>query len=193
MHPNYLHWRRVPDGRKLPVVLLVALLGLSSAGCYSVVLEPIPAQIASPHIPVAATIDIPPTTAAFQYVVRSGMAGGANSWTIEVGGAIVQYADAYLSNAFDKGSGVTVQIDMQHFDVHDFEAHCSLQFTVHRGSAAVFQKTYEGQGVGYAARVIWGGAFAMKSSMRRTTDEALRSIFTQFITDAQAQYTTWSS
>ena len=171
--------------------LVIVCLCLCAPGCYTVTLDAIPPQLVDAPIPVAAKVDVPPATANYEYVVRSLMAGGANTWTIEVGKAIVQYADAFLSPAFLKGDQVTVQIDLQSFEVHDFEAHCSVQFTVRRGDAGIFQKTYTSQGVGYAARVVWGGAFAMKSSMRRTTDEALRSVFQQFLTDAHAQSGSW--
>jgi Short C-terminal domain len=113
------------------------------------------------------------------------MAGVANTWTIDVGSALAQYADAYISAAFPKGSDAVIRIDLEKFDVHDFEAHCDVRFTMTREGSPALQKTYHGEGFGYAAQVVWGGPFAMKSSMRQTTDEALRSAFQQFLKDGE--------
>lgn len=142
------------------------------------------------RIPVAITISIPARTATHVHSVRSIAAGSAHRWDIEVGKAIAEYANAYLLSAFPPGRDAVIQLDLENFDVHDFEAHCNLRFTVIRDGRRIFQRTYHGEGVGYAARVMWGGAMAMDSSMRRTTDEALRSLFEQFLADARASVRT---
>jgi len=171
-------------------VLAFTLGCLSVAGCYHVTLEPI-APVAAERLPIAARVDVPAATATAIYEVHSGMAGFANSWTIDVGKAIVQYAGAYLPNAFMPGGDVTVRVELATFDVHDFEAHAAMRFTVVRGEQAIYDKTYQCRGEGYAARVVWGGAFAMKSAMRKTTDEALRMCFSQFLDDARVEHPTW--
>jgi hypothetical protein len=139
-----------------------------------------------------AHIVIPPETAQAQYDVRSGMAGVANRWTIAIGPAIVDYANAYLPSAFPTGDAATVRVDLEHFDVHDFEAHVALRFAVLTPKGTLFQQTYTEAGKGYAARVVWGGAFAMKSSMRKTTDEALRACFEHFLADARGLAPGWA-
>lgn len=169
-------------------MLVVLTCGL--AGCYHVRLEPI-APVAVERLPIAAKVDVPPATASATYDVHSMMAGGANTWTLEVGGAIVQYALAYLANAFQPGDDATVRVELTSFTVHDFEAHADMRFTVVRGDRTLADKAYQCKGEGYAARVVWGGAFAMKSSMRKTTDEALRDCFTRFLADAKAEQPTW--
>ncbi len=160
------------------------------AGCYHVRLEPPGAVASAPVLP--ARVDIPPETAQAEYMVQSFMAGAANKWTIEVGRAIVDYANAYLPSAFPTGDRATVRIDLTHFDVHDFEAHVDLRFAVITPGGTLFQQTYSGVGYGYAARVVWGGAFAMKSSMRKTTDEALRACFESFLNDSRASAAKWA-
>jgi len=172
--------------RRLGSAVALALI----AGCYHVTLAP-PAPIAAPAPLLPATVDIPPETAQAEYVVRSFMAGGGNKWTVDVGRAIVDYANAYLPSAFPPGNMATVRIDLSHFDVHDFEAHVDLRFAVVSPGGTVFQQTYGGVGKGYAARVVWGGAFGMKSSMRKTTDEALRVCFERFLDDARAHAPEW--
>jgi hypothetical protein len=162
------------------------------AGCYHVTLEP-PAPIPAAEQLLHARVDIPPDTAEAEYTVHSAMAGGANKWTIEVGRAIVDYANAYLPSAFPPGNDASVRIDLSHFDVHDFEAHVDLRFAVVTPNGTLFQRTYSAAGKGYAARVVWGGAFGMKSSMRKSTDEALRICFEDFLRDARPLAPGWAT
>ena len=97
---------------------------------------------------------------------------------------MAQYANAYLGGA-TPNAGRTVRVDLERFDVHDFEAHAGMRFTVTDADRTVLESTYDCPGKGYAARVIWGGAFAMKSSTRKTIDEALRSWFEEFLAEAR--------
>jgi hypothetical protein len=172
----------------LPRAVGLALL----SGCYHVTLPP-PAPVTAAEAFLPAHVLIPPETAQAEYTVTSGMAGGANRWTIAVGQAIVAYANAYLPSAFPSGDAATVRIDLGHFDVHDFEAHVDLRFAVVTPGGTLFQQTYTAAGKGYAARVVWGGAFAMKSSMRKTTDEALRACFEHFLDDARGLAPEWAA
>jgi hypothetical protein len=174
--------------RRLASAIALALL----SGCYHVTLAPpAPVTLIEPLLP--AGVVIPPETANAQYDVTSAMAGAANRWTIAIGPAIVDYANAYLPSAFPKGDTATVRVELQHFDVHDFEAHAALRFAVVTPGATLFERTYTEAGKGYAARVVWGGAFAMKSSMRQTTDEALRACFEHFLTDARGLAPGWAA
>jgi hypothetical protein len=159
-------------------------------GCYTVRLNPIPAVEASP-LPISSTLEISEETAAFTYDVRSLAAGGGNRWRIMVGEALVQYAEAYLRPVFPQGGDISISVSIESFDVHDFEAHINARFTVSGEGESLFDKRYHANGKGYFARTVWGGAFAMKSSMRNTTNEALRSLFEQFLSDVDASYAGW--
>jgi hypothetical protein len=168
-------------GRLFGIVALALFLGACS---HTVALQPAaPIQSAATPVLMSATVSIPPKTANHVHIVRSGLAGFANTWDINVGEAIVDYSKAFFVNAVTPGQDSVIQIDLVSFDVRDFEARCQLSFTIQREGRDVFHKSYQGKGLGYAARVVWGGAFAMKSSMLKTTDEALRSIFGQFLQD----------
>jgi hypothetical protein len=172
-----------------------ALLPIAVAigGCYNVRL-PAPAARAVPDpIPVAATVVVPPATSQFTYDVRSGLAGGANTWTVHVGDAVAKYADAYLRPAFLAGDDVTIQVELRDFDVRDMGAKPVMHFTVHdAGGVSLFDQTYECDAPGHFAQVFWGGAFAMKSALRKTTDRALRSCFDRFVAAARIEYPSWS-
>jgi hypothetical protein len=170
--------------------LLLSVAPLMLGGCYTVKLNPIPVVEASP-LPISAAVEISEETSALTYDVNSFAAGAANRWRILVGEALVQYAEAYLRPVFPQGDDVSISVSIQSFDVHDFEAHIDAQFTVSREGEILFEKRYHTYGKGYFAQTVWGGAFAMKSSMRKTTDEALRSLFERFLSDVGASYTGW--
>jgi len=175
--------------RGTPPALLVSILLLSS-GCYTVSFHDVD-PVTGNDIPISAQIEIPDKTRKMTYDVRSAAAGGANRFRIPVGQTLAQYADAYLKPAFQAGDDVNIQINVESFHVKDFEAHIDAQFLVTRGSASVFDKRYHANGTGHFAQTAFGGAFAMKSSMRKTTDEAMRSLFEQFLADAKREYSGW--
>ena len=163
---------------------------LSSTGCYTVGFHEI-APVTGNDIPVAARVEIPDSTRKMTYDVRSAAAGAANRYRIPVGKTFAQYADAYLTPAFETGDDLAIRVSVESFLVKDFEAHVDARFLVTRGSTNVFDKRYRANGTGYFSQTAWGGAFAMKSSMRKTTDEALRSIFDQFLADAKREHGAW--
>jgi hypothetical protein len=161
-------------------------------GCYTVQLPPPDAHLAGDPIPVRAAVSVPPETADRTYEVRSGLAGVANRWTVDSGDAVANYAAAYLPQAVEPGDEATVQVDLVDFEVSDLGAKPDLRFTVtNRDQVSVFQETYACDAKGHFGQVFWGGAFAMKSALRKTTDKALRSCFEQFIVDARGQYPSW--
>jgi len=178
--------------RHLRVPLLCGTLVFSTS-CYTVNLAPISAVPAEP-LPVSARIEIPAQSAQFTYDVHSAAAGAANRFRILVGEALVQYADAYLLPVFPDGDEVSIRITIEGFDVHDFEAHIDARFSIaQEEETLLFDKKYHASGIGHFAQTALGGVFAMKSSMRKTTDEALRSLFEQFLADVTVQYGGWVS
>lgn len=176
--------------RKLSMPVLAACVILA-AGCYTVRLEPIPPVSTGEPMDLTAKIDTPPATAASKRTIRSGMAGVANSWTVDIGDAVVKYAAAYLSEAFPPGDDVTVRVDLIDYKVEGFAATTDLRFVVTDADRVLFDRNYRCVGDGYGGRVVLGGAFAMKSAMRRTTDDSLRSCFEQFLVDARAEEPRW--
>ncbi len=168
--------------------LLLALL----AGCYHVALTP-PVPMVRETALLPARIEVPPTTAQTTYTFRSGLAGLANRWTIQVGQAVTDYAHAYLRDAFPPGDPATLTVDLTYFEVYNFAAHADLHFAVAAPNTVLFERTYTCVGQGHAGEVVSAGAFAMKAAMRQTTDEALRSCFAQFLADARTLAPTWAA
>jgi len=118
----------------------IAALGMVlalSMGCYTVQLKPIP-EVAGRPLGETATIDVPGESASYVYDVRSFAAGVGNRWRIEVGDALVKYAEAYLRPVFPEGDDLRIHITVEGFDVRGFETHIEGRFTVSRGSEIVF-------------------------------------------------------
>jgi hypothetical protein len=177
-------------GIRSKAIALAAGYWLLSGCTYNVVLQPHPTT-ENTELPVSAEISIPEQTAQYHYDVSSATAGFANTFRIAVGPALVQYAEAFLRPVFKDGDDIVIEIVIKGFDVHDFEAHIDAQFIVTKDGFDVFDNVYHASGQGYYARTLWGGAFAMKSSMRETTHEALASLFRQFLNDAEYEYPDW--
>jgi hypothetical protein len=164
---------------------------LFAVGCFTVPFNPVePVQRATP-IPYRASLTFPAETAAYTHSVRSWAAGIANSFQIRVGEQLQNYGHAYLDTAFLTGPELRIDIRVNDFDVAQFAAFIDATFTVQRSGNQVFQKQYVAKGGSYGGRTLLGGVFAMKSSMRRTTDDALRSLYEQFLADAGAAHTSW--
>src|SRR5262249_46359855 len=108
--------------RRVACWLALAASASFISACYRVRLEPVPAAGAGAPVPVAATGHVPEQTATREHTVHSGLAGFANSWTVDVGRAVAEYARAYLGHAFPGGSDVTVRVDLLLYDVKGFAA-----------------------------------------------------------------------
>ncbi len=169
---------------------LIAGVGLAT-GCYSVRLQPVTGAGTGEPIQIPAAVAVPSDTIARQHSLHSALAGVANKWTIDVGHAVDEYARAYLGQAFPPGNDVTVRVDLVDYDVKGMAATTDLRFTVSDASRQLFQRDYRGVGKGRAGLVFLGGAFAMKSAMRSTTDDSLRSCFEQFLADARVEAPRW--
>src|SRR5438034_3304062 len=114
--------------------LLLLTLGLTAC-TPRVRLDPI-TPVATDRLPVAVHVEVPPSTANATPDVYSYQGGGC---TIEVGRAIVQYADAYLGSAFQPGNDVTVRVELDSFEVRNFEARMDMRYTIARGGQQVSQ------------------------------------------------------
>ena len=186
-------------GRGLWVIAV--LIGGASAlgsGCYTswlvrdptVHLEPAGPQSLD-SIPAPARVQVTPRSASYTYAVESRSAGRSKPHTIYLGEALVRYSETYLQAAFEEGDDLVITIDVADFYVENFEARLGLRFEVMNEADLVFTKLYRGKGRGHFAPVAFGGGAFMKSSMRRTTDEALRRVLLDFLADARRLHPSW--
>jgi hypothetical protein len=171
-------------------LLACALLALGT-GCYTVGFEPVAPVPRNPPLQYHASVTYPPATAAYTHSVRSFAAGIGNSFTIPVGQVLQEYGAAYLGPAFPAGPELGIEVAIDFFEVEGFKAQIRATFSVTRDGEPRFKQQYQAVGNSYFTRTLFGGAFAMKSSMRRTTDDALRSLFEQFLANAQSAQPPW--
>lgn len=132
-----------------------------------------------------------PRAASYTYEVESRAAGRSKPHTIYLGEALVLYSEAYLQPVFEQGDDLAITIDVVDFRVTNFEGHLGLRFEVMNEADLVFTREYRGKGRGHFAPVAFGGGVFMKSSMRRTTDEALRQVLLDFLADARRLHPSW--
>jgi hypothetical protein len=186
-------------GRRLGwTALLIGVVSAVGSGCYtswlvrdpSVHLEPRPPQSLD-AIPASARIELTPRSASYTYEVESRAAGRSKPHTIYLGEALVRYSEAYLRPAFDEGDDLVITIHLVDFLVENFEARLGLRFEVMNQADPVFTKEYRGKGRGHFAPVAFGGGAFMRSSMQRTTDEALRQVLLDFHDDARELHPSW--
>ena len=186
-------------GRRLWwIVVLIGGVSTLGSGCYTSWLvrdHTIHLQPSGPQsldsIPARARTQVTPRGASYTYEVRSRAAGRSKPYTIYLGEALVQYSEAYLQSAFDEGDDLVIIIHVVEFYVRNFEANLGLRFEVMNEDHLVFSREYRGKGLGHFAQVAFGGGAFMKSSMRKTTDEALRRVLLDFLADARRLYPSW--
>lgn len=180
------------------MAVLIAGIGILGTGCYTSWLVRDPTVHLEPgtppfvdSIPARAHIEVTPRSASYTHQVESRAAGRSKAHTIYLGEALVRYSEVYLQSAFEEGEDLLITIDVADFYVEDFEARLGLRFEVVSEAHPVFSRLYRGKGRGHFAPVAFGGGAYMKSSMRRTTDEALRRVLLDFLTDAKRLHPSW--
>ena len=180
------------------MAVLIAGIGILGTGCYTSWLVRDPTVHLEPgrppfvdSIPARARIEVTPRSASYTHQVKSRAAGRSKAHTINLGEALVRYSEVYLQSAFEEGVDLLITIDVADFYVEDFEARLGLRFEVMSEAHPVFSRLYRGKGLGHFAPVAFGGGAFMKSSMRRTTDEALRRVLLDFLTEAKRLHPSW--
>ena len=180
------------------IAVVIAGLSMLGSGCYtswlvrdrSIHLEPGEPELLE-SIPAPARIELTSRAASFTYEVKSRAAGRSKPYSIYLGEALVRYSEAYFQPAFEEGDDLVITIHLVEFWVESFEARLGLRFEVTNAAHPVFTREYRGRGRGHFAPVAFGGGAFMKSSMSRTTDEALRQVLLDFLADARRLHPSW--
>jgi hypothetical protein len=181
-------------GRVRVVALsLVSVALLAACGCHTIEMDPIQPPTGIAQIPIPAQCVILPATADYVFGMHIGI---FHQYNFTVGKALKQYSEAYIAAAFPAGKDIAVQVDIVNYQLDTFFWHtnavatCDIRFAVSRNGKILFDKTYHGQG-NPRPDSDTGTVFTMGPIFRHTTDEALRNVFNQFLTDAQAQCVNW--
>jgi len=122
-----------------------------------------------------------------------------NTWTIGYGARVHEFATLYLPAAFSdfqevqspqkpEAPAVLVAIQDVHFLMEDQAAHITMDVqTTSASGAPLFTKEYRGDGWSGVGAALGAGPFAQKGITRSSTDEALKQIFLNLITDLRRE------
>ncbi len=165
-----------PSGltRILPVVLLALAL---TSGC-TIELAPVAPNVTA-RIPIPARVEIPPDTASAEFTT--------GSYTILIGQAVSQYAQAYLTQAFLPGDTLIIDVRLRHVSQDHGRVEVTLDFSVARKGHEIFKRTYDEIGPGNG----WDALMGTKDALRESANVALRSVFKRFLHDAEHASAAW--
>lgn len=124
--------------------------------------------------------------------IHSGTAGWAHYWDAQPGQMLKQVADVELPQIFKEYhfdstyeknniSEKTIILEMfiTNYRFADFAANISVRIIAHGdNNKTIFDNVYIGEGGSKAGKVLWTGAFGMKSAIRQSSLEAYQKIFT---------------
>jgi hypothetical protein len=153
------------------------VLGLLAYGC-TIELAPVAPNVTT-HIPIPARIEVTADTAATEF--RTG------DKTILVGKAVAQYAQAYLGQAFPPGDTLVIDVRLDDVSQDHGRVKVALKFAVSRRDHEVFTHIYDATGTGNG----WDALMGTKDALRESTNVALRSVFKQFLHDAEHASASW--
>lgn len=111
----------------------------------------------------------------------------AGAFTVLVGEAVAQYAHAYLTPAFQAGDELTVTVRGDRVSEQNYQVSVALEFRVSRGGHEVFKRVYDETGPGN----YWNALGNPEGALRESTNVALRSVFKQFLSEAQRESASW--
>jgi hypothetical protein len=131
-----------------------------------------------------------------RFEFRSGMAGYANLWIVELGPILsetlrssdIQQAFGTLppANATADEARDVLTFDLTGYSFVEQRAHVGLTVTLSRAGTSIFEKAYLADGNPQGAKMFWTGEFGMKNAVQQSTKLALDSIFRSLINDLNA-------
>lgn len=186
--------------KRVLTLAAIAGLALASTGCaiHHDIQQDYPQYLAGKHTnaplpstPLEAGYALTPKTEQHRYEFRAASVGYANIWVVEFGKMLdqtlqsgdVQAAFGKLEKRSDGKAGSNLVFDLRDYSFRDHGAHIELQISVSRDGTERFVKTYRAAGKTQGAKMIFGGAFAMRDATQQSTKWALDDILRQFISD----------
>jgi hypothetical protein len=172
-----------------------AFITLSLSGCvHQVGFHPVtPATEISSQTKAGVSLYIAPGIVPSEYSFRAAGSGVANSWVVDYGTRVHDYAVQYLSDAFgpvnevDKpasGSQANVSISDVTYNISGQAAHVTIAASAtDEVGEQILSERYEARGWSGSGAVFGGGAFAQKGVTRSSTDQALKEIFLKLVDD----------
>ena len=189
---------RPPIARATVLLALAALVGPGALGCYTVAFHPLPDQYAGVPIDARAALFIPEEVSGASHSFRHLDFRIARRWTVPYGQRIGEFAVKTLEAAFRElrpasapdqvgDSDLLVRLVSADFELSGQSAIVSLHVDA-RGAEGdeLFAKEYNARGSSGFGAVQGEGTFAKKGVIRSSTDEALRVIFGNLLTDLRS-------
>ncbi len=146
---------------------------------------------------VLAVID--PDTLAKKVTIHSFTTGIGNNWDSAPGDMLKQVVDIELPQMFSEyqfstkdqapsgsGPGVTLGLTVPDYKFANYHASITVNAVCKaRDGHLLFEKSYTGNGPAQGGKMVFGGAFAMKSAVRQSSLAAYKQIFADLRADMQ--------
>jgi len=157
--------------------------------------HPLPEPYMGEPIDASASLYVPEEISEATHSFRAFGSGIANRWTVLYGARLSDFAMQTLDAAFrdlrlapspepSGGSDVFVRLVSASYDVSGQAALAGLELEAFDAAGApILAERYDARGSAGFGAVTGGGAFAQKGVVRSSTDEALRVIFGNLVTD----------
>ena len=135
-------------------------------------------------------------TKAHSLQVRSFTTDIANSWIVRFGKMLettLRHGDVRLAfdslsktTTPDDGDGLVIAFKLINYAFEGFEAHVSVNVTVHENGRQILARTYQATGKSQGGKMHWAGAFGMKNAVQQSTKSAIDTILTNLVTDLKS-------
>jgi hypothetical protein len=146
---------------------------------------------------IVAVID--QNTLSKKVTIHSFTTGIGNNWDALPGDMLKQVADIELPQMFGEyqfstkdpapsgsGPGVVLALTLPDYKFANYHAYITVNAVCKaRDGHLLFEKSYQQEGNAQAGKMVFGGAFAMKSAVRQSSLQAYRQIFTELRGDMQ--------
>jgi len=181
--------------------LTAALVALwLASACHTIELAaPANPKVETPRSQTSASIVVEPSSRTLSYSFGGTSAGLANRFEVEVGETLMRYAEAYCARAFQSGSELQLEVEIESFTIAEGAGQLVTRFTVRRDGETIFAPHYmvEGPprpelpgstglttGAGVAAE---GSTSVLRESLRRTLHDVLTLTLWTFFQELEAQ------
>jgi hypothetical protein len=167
----------------------IAILCIGFSGCtHKISFHEVDYSIEAQQHDAGLTVVMDRKTLNKEVSIKSFMTGMMHSWDAQPGEMVKQVADIELPQMFkdyrfakdypEAPLHITLKITIPKYEFANFRA----TFVLHAKAYSIdkkvyFDKSYTAVGDRQAAKMFWGGAFAMKSAIRQSSIGALKKIF----------------
>ena len=176
--------------KQLGYLAVACALSLTAASCKNVSSTALRGAVET-TIPYEASLRFPADTGSLVYDLPNQSSGPTTVYVIPVGELIQNYAHDYIGTAFAGAQPVEVDIRIDEFRVRNYRAFVAASFEVKRQDRVVFGESYSAAGRPQQPPEDWESGMEVRQRVDLTTDQAMRSIFSQFLRDARKKQATW--